>query len=131
MALQIDFSKAIERIVEADNRYKVEAYRFVMEALGFTLSKLEKRRHVSGQELLEGIKEFGLRQFGPMTRTVFEEWGIRRTEDFGEIVFNMVEAGLMGKTDTDSKDDFKNGYDFKEAFDKAPEYEIDEIDEKI
>ena len=111
-------SKKIEKIVEADNRYKIEAYDFVMETLAFTLGKLDKPRHVSAQELLEGIREYALEQFGVMTRAVFEHWGINSSEDFGEIVFNMVVAGLMSKTVKDSKDDFKNGYDFEEVFGK-------------
>ncbi len=119
MSQLIDVSQKMEKIVEADNRYKAEAYDFVMEALTFTLKQLKKPRHVSGQELLEGIRKYALQQFGPMTRTVFEHWGVRCTEDFGEIVFNMVEAGLMGKTAEDSKDDFKKGYNFRDAFDQA------------
>ena len=113
----IDFFKKIEEIVEKDNRYHPDAYEFTMNALNFTRQKLRKSRHVSGQELLDGIREYGLQQFGLMTRTVFEHWGIKKTEDFGEIVFNMVEAGLMSKTDQDTKDDFKGRYDFREAFD--------------
>ena len=115
----VDASKVIEKIVEADNRYKMEAYNFVMEALAFTLRKLERPRHGSGQELLEGIRAYALEQFGVMARAVFEHWGINSSEDFGEIVFNMVVAGLMSKTVKDSKDDFKNGYDFEEVFDKV------------
>jgi uncharacterized repeat protein (TIGR04138 family) len=79
---------------------------------------LEKPRHVSGQELLAGIREFALAEFGPMAKTVLNSWGITRTEDFGEIVFNMVEIGLLGRTDKDSREDFANGYDFEEAFRK-------------
>jgi uncharacterized repeat protein (TIGR04138 family) len=75
-------------------------------------------RHVSGQELLGGIRDYALAQFGPMTQMVFEEWGIKRCEDFGEIVFNMVEIGLLGKTEKDSREDFANGYDFDDAFRK-------------
>ncbi len=115
----VEASKIIEKIVEADNRYKIEAYNFVMESLAFTLRKLDKPRHVSAQELLEGIRGYALEQFGVMTRAVFEHWGINSSEDFGEIVFNMVVAGLMSKTVKDSKDDFKNGYDFEEVFDKT------------
>jgi uncharacterized repeat protein (TIGR04138 family) len=73
-------------------------------------------RHVTGQQLLEGIRLYALQQFGPMALTVLEEWGVRRCEDFGEIVFNMVENRLLGKTESDSRDDFKGGYDFHEAF---------------
>jgi uncharacterized repeat protein (TIGR04138 family) len=110
------FLKKIEEFTKRDSRYRPDAYSFTMNALNFTQSRL-KKLHVSGQELLNGIKEYGLQQFGLMTRTVFEHWGIRKTEDFGEIVFNMIEMGLMDKTKQDSKDDFKSGYDFQEAFD--------------
>ena len=113
----VDFLEKIEELAERDNRYHPDAYGFTMDALGFTRHRLKKSRHVSGQELLDGIKEYGLQQFGLMTRTVFEHWGIKKTEDFGEIVFNMVEAGLMSKTDQDNKNDFKNRYDFQEVFD--------------
>jgi uncharacterized repeat protein (TIGR04138 family) len=113
----VDFFRKIEEITERDNRYHPDAYSFTMDALSFTQRKLKKLRHVSGQELLDGIREYGLQQFGLMTRTVFEHWGVRKTEDFGEIVFNMVEVGLMGKTDSDSLDDFKDVYDFQEVFD--------------
>jgi len=74
------------------------------------------QRHVSGQELLEGLRRFALDQFGPMAKTVFDHWGVRRCEDFGEIVFNMVEKGILGKTDQDSREDFRGGFDFEEAF---------------
>ena len=74
--------------------------------------------HVSGQELLDGIRDYALQQFGPMTLSVLEAWGIQRCEDFGEIVFNMVETRLLAKTEHDSRDDFKSGYDFHEAFRK-------------
>ncbi len=73
-------------------------------------------RHVTGQELLDGLRQHALLQFGPMAITVFEEWGIRTCQNFGEIVFNMVEIGLLAKTEKDSRDDFQNGYDFTEAF---------------
>jgi uncharacterized repeat protein (TIGR04138 family) len=117
-----NFLEVVEEIVTKDPRYKVEAYDFVMSALNYTQSKLDKPRHVSGRELLEGIREYGLELFGLMTLTVFENWGVRRTEDFGNIVFNMLDAGLLSKTDEDSIEDFKAGYDFKEAFDKDYKY---------
>ena len=77
-----------------------------------------KVRHVSGQELLAGIRAYALDQYGPMTLTVLSEWGVRGCEDFGELVFNMVENNLLAKTKDDSRDDFKNGYTFEEAFRK-------------
>jgi len=117
----VKFEEAIERIVGRDPRYHRDAYQFLREALDHThklvgKSKKDEIRHVSGQQLLSGIRDFALQQFGPMSLTVLEEWGIRRCEDFGEIVFNMVEAGLLKKTEQDSREDFKDGYDFQSAF---------------
>lgn len=103
-------------IVKRDGRYAINAYLFVFESLDFTLQKLGARRHVNGQELLIGIRDYAKQQFGYLAQMVFREWGIRSTADFGEIVFNLVDAGLMGKTDTDTREDFKNGYDFSEVF---------------
>jgi len=105
-------------ILAKDPRYTVEAYAFVRIGLDFTVRRLEAPRHVSGQELLEGLREFALSEFGPMTKTVLGSWGIHRTEDVGEVVFNLVESGLLGKTEKDSRADFANGYDFDEAFRK-------------
>jgi uncharacterized repeat protein (TIGR04138 family) len=120
---EIDFDETVELILTRDSRFSREAYTFVREALDYTQKLIGKEtrgqiRHVSGQELLDGIRQFALQQFGPMTVTVFEEWGVRNCRDFGEIVFNMVEIGLLAKTDKDTRDDFQNGYDFTEAFRK-------------
>ena len=118
------FEEAIEQIAAQDRRYHREAYFFLREALDHTqkmtgkLPKKNEVRHVSGQELLGGIREYALHQFGPMTSTVLEVWGIKCCEDFGEIVFNMVENKLLAKTEQDSREDFRNGYDFHDAFRK-------------
>jgi len=111
------FCDKVTDICQRDRRYKPDAYEFVMQALWFTQKKLKRKDHISGQELLEGIKEFGLDQFGPMAKTVFHHWGIKVTEDFGEIVFNMVENGIMSKAEKDSREDFKNAYAFDDVFD--------------
>ncbi|MGB9603052.1 MAG: Minf_1886 family protein [Verrucomicrobiia bacterium] len=121
---KMNFEDEIEKITAKDPRYHKDAYIFVREALEFTQRRLGKKaaigeeRHITGQQLLEGIRDYALSQFGPMTLTVFEEWGIHSCEDFGEIVFNMVDAMLLAKTENDSKEDFKNVYDFYEAFKK-------------
>jgi len=110
----------VETLAKADGRYRKEAYFFVFEALQYTVKSLGltgERRHVTGQQLLHGISEYALDQFGPMTKTVFEHWGLRTTRDFGEIVFALVEAGMMGKTDEDSIDDFVDVYSFDTEFD--------------
>ncbi len=123
-----NFDEIVEDIVNEDSRYKEETYSFVMSALKFTQAKLNRNEHVSGKELLEGIREMALELYGPMAGTVFEHWGIYKTEDFGHIVFNMVNMGLMSKTDKDSIDDFKDIYDFKKVFDEAkpPKLVIDQ-----
>lgn len=117
----VNFEETLEKMVQRDPRYDRKAYLFIREALDYTQKIAEKKakeevRHVSGQELLGGIRKFALERFGPMAQIVFQEWGIRTCEDFGELVFNMVECNLLAKTPTDSRDDFKNGYDFFEAF---------------
>src|SRR6516162_8554554 len=119
--LEVNFDEVVEQILSKDPRFSREAYSFMREALGFTQKligkeNLGKIRHVTGQELLDGIRQFALQQFGPMSATVFEEWGVRNCGDFGEIVFNMVEIELLAKTEQDTRDDFRNGYDFTEAF---------------
>lgn len=111
-----DVSEMVEEIAEGKGKYKPEAYFFILRALEYTLSKLKVRRHVTGQELLRGISEFGRSQYGPMTKLVFEHWRVTKTEHFGEIVFDLVEAGLMSKTEKDSIEDFKDVYDFEEEF---------------
>lgn len=113
--------EAISLIVQTDPRYDGEAYLFVKDALDFTVKSLRKPtdgpgRHVSGEELLQGIRDYALQQFGPVTLRVLNTWGIHTTADFGEIVFNMVEHGILGKTDEDTREDFKQGYDFNTAF---------------
>ena len=116
-----NFEEEIEKILARDPRYHRDAYNFLREALDHTQKSVTKAakgepRHVSGQELLDGIRQFALTQYGPMALTVLEEWGVRRCEDFGEIVFSLVEVNLLSKTDEDSRDHFKGAYDFREAF---------------
>ena len=116
----------LKEIIKKDPRYLLQAYQFVFEALDYTTNMLGKNqhkttdhdRHVTGRQLLEGVRQYASKQFGFMALTVFEEWGINQDADFGNIVFNLVENGLMGKTETDSRDDFKNIYDLKKVFDE-------------
>jgi len=111
-----DFYQLVEEICAKDPRYKPDSYEFIMQALHFTQGKLRKRGHITGRELLEGIREFAIEQYGPMTKTVFHHWGITNTTDFGNIVFNMVDKKMLTKTETDSLGDFKDVYDFEAVF---------------
>ena len=119
----INFDEVLENILAKDPRYQREAYLFLREGLDFAQKQISKAnkneiRHISGQELVGGLRDFALAQFGPMAATVLNEWGIHQCEDFGELVFNMVENGLLSKTEKDSREDFKGGYSFEDAFRK-------------
>ena len=120
-----NFLEMVNLIVKEDDRYTLEAYGFLKEALDFTMDKERKRmgkavsktqRHVTGQELLEGVREYALEQFGPMAHTVLTSWGLEGCEDFGEMVFNLIEYGVFSKNEDDTKEDFAAIYDFEEAF---------------
>ena len=120
---EINFDLGLEKILAKDARYSRDAYVFIREALDFTQKLISREhqgtiRHISGQELLDGIRRFALQQFGPMAMTVFEDWGVKHCADFGEIVFNMVDSGLLAKTEKDTREDFAQGYDFVDAFQK-------------
>jgi uncharacterized repeat protein (TIGR04138 family) len=118
---KIGFAEALESVVGSDPRYQRDGYIFLRDALDFTTKQHKKVkgvsvRHVSGPELLDGVRQYALKEFGPMVMTVFDSWGIRSCEDIGHMVFNLIGAGVFGKTEQDSIDDFKNVYDFEEAF---------------
>ncbi len=121
---KIDFDEAVNRLVDQDPRYPTGAYHFMRDALDFTLRQAQRSsqtedRHVCGKELVEGIRTYALKEFGPMVMTVFEEWSIRSCADFGEIVFNLIEARVFEKTDEDTRENFVGHYDFEEAFVKS------------
>lgn len=114
-----EFCTIIDDICSVDPRYKPEAYEFVMEALNFSQKKFKKSKHVSGTELLEGIKALLLKKFGPMTIPLLNHWGIKQTEDFGNIVFNLVDYKILSKDEQDHYESFKNAYDFEDVFEKG------------
>jgi len=115
------FEEALALILKTDSRYPKEAYVFLRLALNFTIKNLNKpdkgpARHITGRELLDGIRQYTRQEFGPLSSTVLAAWGITRTEDFGEIVFNLVNQGVLGKTDQDKREDFANCYSFHDVF---------------
>jgi uncharacterized repeat protein (TIGR04138 family) len=124
--------KSLEQIVEEVGLYPIEAYEFLHNGLAYTVQKVhgelkdpkavEKKKksyHVTGRDLSEGLREFALLRWGMLARTVLRRWGITKTEDFGRIVFALVENGHMSKTDDDTIEDFKNVFDFATAFDEG------------
>jgi uncharacterized repeat protein (TIGR04138 family) len=121
----IDFEEVLSRIVEKDRRYDREAYVFLRQALDYchkSILKGDKAKreqegnHVRVTQLLDAIRQYALSQYGPMAMTVLEEWGVRKCEDFGDIVFNMVEHRLLSTTEKDTREEFAAGFDFREAF---------------
>jgi uncharacterized repeat protein (TIGR04138 family) len=123
----------IQTVRRRDRRFSRNAYYFVLDALDYTMSRLGREqltgeeRHVGGRELLAGIKEYAADQFGPMAAIVFERWGIRNPADFGEIVFNLIDAELLSRRPSDSRRDFVDGFDFRETFDQKHRESLDRI----
>lgn len=110
------FYDLVEEICNQDKRYKPDAYEFVLQGLNFTQDKLKRKTHVSGSELARGLRDYAIDQYGALASRVLAYWGISQTQDFGNIVFNMIEKKLFSKTEEDTLADFNAVYDFKEAF---------------
>jgi uncharacterized repeat protein (TIGR04138 family) len=128
---ETSFQQAVEALVVKDPRYAAEAYFFLREALDYTVKAVGKAehapgrmRHVTGAELCEGIRDYAVQEFGPLAHVVLDTWGVRTTDDFGELVYNLIAAGKLGATDQDKKSDFSGVYDFADAFVKP--YEVEE-----
>lgn len=125
----------LARLLREDRRYKADAYEFIWKALNFAQQELrmgaeavsepvendddeakKPQRHVSGQDLCEAIRQYAVREFGYMAKTVLNSWGIHETGDFGEIVYNFIRLGWMRKTKRDRREDFDGQFDFDRAF---------------
>lgn len=115
-----------KKILDQAGSYPLEAFKFVREGLSYTADRVHEQhedddvaeldRHVTGQQLCLGLRDYAIWQYGLMAPAVLEHWNILRTDDFGRIVFAMIDAGLMSKTSDDSIDDFRAVFDFSEAF---------------
>jgi len=121
---ELEFEEVIDLICREDTRYGKKAYDFVRQGLDHTVKELRKQDpkrdgrsfHVSGPELLDGMRIYALDQYGPMAITVLKAWGVKRCRDFGAIVFNLIDYKVFSKTEKDRREDFKEIYRFKEAF---------------
>jgi uncharacterized repeat protein (TIGR04138 family) len=116
-----DRLQAIDAILERDTRYRVEAYLFLLEALSFTVERTEREGHVTAAELMQGIRDFALDQYGGLAKTVFNHWGLTAGSQFGDVVFNLIDAGLLGKRPEDKREDFdRASFDFdRELVDRS------------
>jgi uncharacterized repeat protein (TIGR04138 family) len=114
----MQFEQSVVSILKRDRRFDAHAYFFLKDALDFTLKRIAdanggQARHVSGPELLEGFRDFALDQFGPMAATLMNEWGVRKCQDVGDMVFQLIEEQVFGKQDSDRREDFSEVFDFE------------------
>ncbi len=115
-------AEVLERISGRDKRFAPEAYVFVSDALGETVRRLGRgklplnKRHISGRELAEGMADVALDRFGPMTFQVLKAWGLTKTRDIGDIVYTLIDEKILAKSESDSREDFDNVYDFRQRF---------------
>lgn len=115
------FQEAVETVCQDDRRYQPEAYAFLRDSLEGTIKRRKKSKkepgpHVGAVELLDGFRIHALAEFGPMALMVLNYWGVMSTADVGQMVFNLVQAGIFGKTDEDTTESFRDVFDFREAF---------------
>lgn len=120
---KLNFGGIVQKILLEDSRYDARAYSFVREGLDYTLKALKRtakntHNHVSGNELLEGLRDFTIKEFGPMGKMVLNEWGVTCCKDFGNIVFHLVEYGVLGRNENDRLEDFAEIWSFDEVFEK-------------
>jgi uncharacterized repeat protein (TIGR04138 family) len=146
-----DEPHAIFELLRRDKRYKLEAYQFVREGLSYGQSIMQMgeirqteeelpeeaedvsesedwdppaERHLTGQDLCEAIRQYAIEQYGLMAKVVLNSWGLHKTGDFGEIVYNLIEIGMMKKSKTDRREDFDNVFDFEQAFNEQFEIKL-------
>ena len=118
---KVRFEEAVKNIQKRDPRFKADSYQFLRETLDFTVKNLREdepfeHRHVSGPELLKGLRDYSLEKFGPMALPVLESWGIHNSKDIGDMVYNLIREGAFGKSEDDEPGDFENWMSFEEAF---------------
>jgi uncharacterized repeat protein (TIGR04138 family) len=108
----------MDRIRLREPRFHEHAYLFVLAALEFSQTRLTERRHITGRELAEACRDLALQRYGVLARMVLEHWGITNTADFGDVVFTLVDLGLLLSQANDTRDDFADVFDFEDAFDR-------------
>ncbi|NBR96670.1 MAG: hypothetical protein EBT48_03575 [Verrucomicrobia bacterium] len=117
----LSFPDVVKKILQTEKRFAPAAYDFVRRSLDQSLRKFGKNEqpkpsHVRGHQLLEGFRILALQEFGPLAKTVLNEWGIENCAQVGDIVFQLVQHGVLGKSETDRPEDFQEIWTFKEAF---------------
>lgn len=117
--------RSLDQLVQEMGLYAPQAFEFVQEAVGYTAQKVhgkgardepDESRHISGRQLCEGLRDFARDRWGRLAGTVLRRWGLRSTLDFGRIVFALVDGGWLRKTREDSLNDFRDVFNFDDAF---------------
>ena len=108
----------MDQIRLREQRFHEHAYLFVLSALEFCQSRLAERRHIAGRELARACRDLALERYGVMARLVLEHWGLRTTQDIGDVVFTLVDLGLLISQPADSRLDFVDVFDFDQAFER-------------
>jgi len=125
-------AKSMEELIREDGRYPPDAYAFLNDGLNHAAEALHGKsaeagpRHVTGRQLCEALRDLAVQRYGLLARTVLARWNIRETIDFGNMVYLLIVGGYMKKTDEDSLEDFRDVYDFSQAFRPADEFELKE-----
>ncbi|MDH3297127.1 MAG: hypothetical protein OEM96_02445 [Gemmatimonadota bacterium] len=114
--MQPPVQEVIDQLCRRNPRFAPQGYLFVLEALQIHMMLLEQPRHITGPELAGSVRDLALKRFGLLARTVLEHWGVTSTADLGEIVFLLVDHGVLTKQDTDSREDFDGLFSFERAF---------------
>jgi uncharacterized repeat protein (TIGR04138 family) len=118
MREEINFWETVHKIRSRDKRFNEEAYVFIIEALEYTLGRMERRRHISAKELLDGMVDYARSRYGMLSFAILESWGIRNTADIGSAVIHLVEGGILAKRESDSAEDFEDVCDLKEVLEE-------------
>jgi len=126
-----DFEQVVEAIIAKDKTYPAHAYHFVRRALTYTTKIIQaqnqqsvEKKQVKARELLAGLKDFAIEEYGPMAWYMLQQWNIKKTDDIGRIVFHLVDGGVLTKTQDDAADEFQDVFDLEEALVQpfAPQY---------
>ena len=113
-------------MLEKAGPYPIEAFTFVRDGLSYTAQRVyenldslsDDERHISGQQLSLGLRDYAIEKYGMLARDVLAHWNVDRTDDFGRIVFAMINEGIMSQNDEDTVEDFRAVFDFDEAFNR-------------
>lgn len=113
---EIVVGETLAQLARRNPRFAESGYLFVLAALHTCIEGLSEPRHISGSELADAVRDLAIERFGPLAKTVLEHWGVYSTADLGDIVFLLVDHGVLTKQDGDRREDFEGLFSFEEVF---------------